>query len=272
MLIPILLLLAMLYLISGMGCQNQRSPRAAREIVTAEVPRAYEIHERVIAPPQTPSVEEARAEIEEYPESVRAHLWMGLALYAEGRLEEAEPYLYKARRSESIDDQQRRIAARYYSASIMGQGQWSEESQLLEALAHEAEDGRYRSIQYFGTAYVELNLGNLERAEDLFGKSLDAQAGNYEAAWFIAIINAELGRAEIAERYFRQSLEHAPHDLWRASCVYSLGRLAEEAGDYARAVELYERALTFNPRNEKPQRGLREIQRKLNHEAPRLIP
>lgn len=251
--------LFVLVLLASAGCRGPHPPYADLDDHKGVEQDAWDIRDWRPPPPGIPSIKEARRVLTDKPDCAKAILDMGYALYAEGKFSQLESHLRQA--SGSLTDTLTKYASSYLMAlSIHGQGRLEEAAKLYESLAEEAPRHYWRSWHYYEAGYVHRKLANIDRAGELFKKSVDAYEGEYRAAFFLGGIHAHFGRKQKAESYFRLALQHATDDIVRANCLHALGRLAEELGNFAEAEELYQQALKYNPHHELALLGLERTQ------------
>lgn len=261
--------------VRGYPCQEARRA-LARLNTRPPVDHASDVRVARPAPEETPTVEEARKALEAEPDRPLVQFRMGLSLYDDGLYAPAESYLRMS--SLGLKEPIERHWAGYYLAmSVEGQGRLAEAASLYEALVASAPDDSMRSRHYFeaGFAHERIFRGredtadykHANRALHFYERSLQYDRTFSRAAVRLASLHEFFGRSSEAERYYRLALEHATTDRDRSRSLFGLGMLAEEAGENAEAVKMYEQALAKNPGHERTLRRLERVRQALGSQA-----
>ncbi|MYA09663.1 MAG: tetratricopeptide repeat protein [Holophagales bacterium] len=108
--------------------------------------------------------------------------------------------------------------------------------------AHALDPESFAWAYYLGVQAA--GAGDIETARPAFRNALDLRADDAPALVRLADLELEHGKVDEAELlYVRAAVVDDS-----AAVAYGMGRVAEERGEYAEAIEQFERALTLQPR------------------------
>lgn len=105
-----------------------------------------------------------------------------------------------------------------------------------------AGEASFEVLLLRGRAYYE--LGDLDRAEELFSKARSSSSARQEALLGQALVARAQGRLQNSLQYTRQAIELAPQD---PECWYQNAETLRALGDSAAALAAFDRALELNP-------------------------
>jgi superkiller protein 3 len=181
-----------------------------------------------VAPPDPP--EEAAAD---------AALRRGLALFREGRVEEAEPLLRAAVEHAPEDP----VASFYLGQLLLTLRRLNEAEKHLEASRARRPD--YAPLHYALSA-LHAERGELEPALAEIERSLELDAGSALAHYQAAQVLGRLGRKrEAHDHYIRVAEIGAPNE----GAAFDTGAALFAATDFSRATLAFESAAGHNPAN-----------------------
>jgi len=130
--------------------------------------------------------------------------------------------------------------------------------EFKSGIAEKIDEADYETHYNLGVAYREMEL--LEDAAQEFQLAARSPDKTREAYTSLAAVFRELGKSEDAQRAFQMALA-APNNnaAARAAILYEMGLLAEEGGDWDRALESFEKAAKESP----AERGVQDRIRRL---------
>ncbi|MCR4430299.1 MAG: tetratricopeptide repeat protein [Tepidanaerobacteraceae bacterium] len=105
-----------------------------------------------------------------------------------------------------------------------------------------------------------LNLGDYDRAKEVFCKVIRREPANAEAYNKLGVISARLGDLEEAKNMFLKALEIKPD---YSSAASNLGNIFFESGDMDKAEEYYKKAAAMDPDNPVPYNNLAVMYKKM---------
>lgn len=173
----------------------------------------------------------------DHPEVRIAWSNLGAALQGLGRLDDAVHALKKARALRP--DQP--APHHNLGMALLNRGDLPEAAESLERAA--TLDPGFADA-WVGLGLVRQRTGDLPGAEEAWERALAARPDLVEPRFNLATLYARSGRREAALAAFRACLERQPRF---PEAVYAIGRLLEEAGDFAGAAGQYLEALRLVP-------------------------
>lgn len=179
------------------------------------------------------------------PEDGRAYVMLGKVLVQKRRFEEAEslyesgcaatggvnPYLWTAWANLAVKKGNVNLARKLFDAAVVA------------SPSHAAA--------YHGWGLLEKANGNYTRARDIWIRGIDATRPEGSPYLFqsLAVLAAELGKADEARRWFRDGTKstkgRASHALWHAWALLEM----KQQSDPALVRELFDRGLKASPRS-----------------------
>jgi len=101
------------------------------------------------------------------------------------------------------------------------------------------------SDEVFATALSRHKAGDLEKAAELYARTISLEPGHVAAMFNLAALHSALGDVEEAERRYREILKLTPDD---ADTLSNLGNLLQLGGKHDEAEALYLKAIEGHPK------------------------
>jgi adenylate cyclase len=179
----------------------------------------------------------SRKAIELDPDAAEAHLSLGMALYAAGRLDDAAAPFETAM---LINPNLFEIYL-FYGRACLADGKYDKAARLL-LRARETNPADYQAPSYLGMAYRSLGRDELAReadteALDLIERHVALNPDDHRSLYMGSAMLAALGRREQAIEWAEAALrarENDPQTLYNVGCTYAV------LGDTERALDLLE--------------------------------
>lgn len=197
-----------------------------------DLPRAEAAFRAVLqAEPEAPLRDRARfrlaANLQRQDQSDEAaDLWQ--ALLDEGSAQEIRPSLLE-----------------WLANWRLGQGRFEAAQSIARRLAEQGDEAAWRQIGWALQGWAWLGLDDADQAVAAFVKSIEEPAQTREgarAALELGRLSMERGHVDVAQSHFEKAAAWATDDEdadVRARSLMGLGRLAEQAGDFARAARFF---------------------------------
>jgi len=160
-----------------------------------------------------------------------------------------------------LESEQREFTLAAKATALNRKGQFRQAEKLLKDLLYsDSPRVRYRAHTDLGLLYyflhrfsendsMELAFENLKAA---YEHSLDLGGDpRFRAASNMGLVYLEKGEAELALRYFEESLQYAGSDYYKAQTHNELGRVYAILGDLEKSEEFFEKAAKYALENSK---------------------
>jgi len=118
-----------------------------------------------------------------------------------------------------------------------------------------------RADYYAKLGNIQINLGNIAKAEHEFKRGLYLTENHYNSLIGMGDVEKLRGNFRLALEYYNKSIKHSsiPKEAW-----FKIGDIYEQSGDYIKAKQFYEK-VTSSDKNLDPNALIPEAQRKLDH-------
>ncbi len=188
------------------------------------------------------AAEQYRRAHETDPENIQALMGLSVALFRDGKLDQAKTAVEKTRR---LDPENERVGLMAATLAIARNN--------LAAARDEYTAIRERHPQskdaLLGLGYVAWREGRFDEAAEHYAAILDLEPKHVEALYGLGITEAKLGRTDSAIERLRRVVALQPG---HKNAHANLGALYQNTGDYERAIEQYAEVIRLDPADTTP--------------------
>ena len=115
------------------------------------------------------------------------------------------------------------------------------------------------SAEFTETGKRKWRVGDMKNAVKAFNKALEKNPSNFEAYYWLAVIERDTKHWGDADRHFTKSLQFCPQGRWEARVRVDWGLMYELQGQNARASQQYDLALVADPNFRSAQDAKRRV-------------
>lgn len=115
------------------------------------------------------------------------------------------------------------------------------------------------SAELTETGKRKWRVGDMKNAVKSFNKAIEKYPSNFEAYYWLAVIERDGKHWNDADRHFAKSLQFCPQGRWEARVRVDWGLMYELQGQNARASQQYDLALVADPNFRSAQDAKRRV-------------
>jgi Tfp pilus assembly protein PilF len=117
----------------------------------------------------------------------------------------------------------------------------------------------HASAEFLETGKRKWRVGQMKEAQKNFSKALEKNPYNFEAHYWLALMERDERNWERASQHFAQAVQHCPEGRWESRIRVEWGLTFEQQGQKGMAAKQYDLALLADPNYKDAQVSRRRV-------------